>query len=78
MATESQHGNIGGAIYHVADAYVWSAIYYLDSPTDFREYLPLRKVSKLKCASKLVLGLALMFVVAVAALALLSRALIFS
>lgn len=77
MATHPQHGNIGGTTYHVGDAYVWSAIYYLDSPTDFREYLPVGKVRKLKCASKLVLGLALMIFVVVAGVAIISRALIF-
>ncbi len=25
---------------HVADCYIWAAIQYLDSPTDYREYLP--------------------------------------
>ena len=77
MATQPQHGNIGGATYRVGDAYVWSAIFYLDSPTDFRECLPVRRVSKLRCASKRVLGLALMLVVVVAGLAIISRALIF-
>lgn len=76
MATQPQHGNIGGATYHVGDPYVWSAIYYLDSPTDFREYLPMRKVSRRKCASRLALGLAVVLVVVVG-LAIISRALIF-
>lgn len=31
---------IGGRTLHVRDCYVWSEIYYLDSPTDYREYLP--------------------------------------
>ena len=31
---------IGGRLFHIKDCYVWSAIYYLDSPTDYREYLP--------------------------------------
>ena len=26
--------------FHVADRYIWAQIYYLDSPTDYREYLP--------------------------------------
>jgi hypothetical protein len=30
----------GGDAFYVGDCYVWSAIYYLDSPTDYREYLP--------------------------------------
>jgi hypothetical protein len=29
----------GGGI-HIGDCYVWAEIYYLDSPTDYREYLP--------------------------------------
>jgi len=29
----------GGQDYHIADCYVWAAIYYLDSRTDYREYL---------------------------------------
>jgi len=31
---------IGGCPIHVKDCYIWSEIYYLDSPTDYREYLP--------------------------------------
>ena len=26
--------------FHVSDCYIWSEIHYLDSPTDYREYLP--------------------------------------
>lgn len=26
--------------FHVRDCYIWSEIQYLDSPTDYREYLP--------------------------------------
>ena len=29
-----------GTSFHVKDCYVWSEIYYLDSATDYREYLP--------------------------------------
>ena len=29
-----------GEEFHVADAYIWAQIYYLDSPTDYREHLP--------------------------------------
>lgn len=29
-----------GKSFHVGDCYVWSTIYYLDSPTDYRECLP--------------------------------------
>ena len=33
---------IGGYSVHVGDCYIWSEIYYLDSDTDYREYLPER------------------------------------
>lgn len=29
-----------GESFHVRDCYVWAEIFYLDSPTDYREYLP--------------------------------------
>jgi len=32
--------DIGGRPMRVTDCYIWSEIYYLDSPTDYREYLP--------------------------------------
>jgi len=38
---------IGGDVFYVGDCYIWSAIYYLDSPTDYREYLPPHGVSPL-------------------------------
>jgi hypothetical protein len=31
---------VGGTTVHVGDCYVWAAIFYLDSPTDYRECLP--------------------------------------
>ncbi len=31
---------IGGTVAHIGDCYVWAEIYYLDSPTDYRELLP--------------------------------------
>jgi hypothetical protein len=34
---------IGGSTVHVGDCYVWAAISYLDSPTDYRECLPYRR-----------------------------------
>jgi len=42
---EEQPGKpqIGGSSVHVGDCYVWAAISYLDSPTDYREYLPHRR-----------------------------------
>jgi hypothetical protein len=30
----------GGKHVHVDDCYIWSEIHYLDSTTDYREYLP--------------------------------------
>ena len=35
---------IGGQPIHIRDCYVWAEIYYLDSPTNYREYLPLQPV----------------------------------
>jgi hypothetical protein len=71
MATQPQRAHIGGTPYRIADTYVWAAIYYLDSPTDFRECLPRsRRVSVLR------FGLALAVVAGVAGLAALSRVLL--
>jgi hypothetical protein len=40
---------IGGQTIHVGDCYVWAEIYYLDSSTDYREYIsnpiPQRRVA---------------------------------
>ena len=33
------NGESEGGI-RIGDCYVWAEIYYLDSPTDYREYLP--------------------------------------
>jgi hypothetical protein len=35
---------IGGESVHVGDCYIWAAISYLDSPTDYRKYLPCNRV----------------------------------
>jgi hypothetical protein len=35
-----QEKQFGGKPIQVRDCYVWAEIYYLDSPTDYREYLP--------------------------------------
>lgn len=35
---KKQHA--GGTAFHVSDCRVWAEIDYLDSPTDYREYLP--------------------------------------
>ena len=31
---------------HLGDCYIWSEIYYLDSPTDYRECLPPQRISR--------------------------------
>jgi hypothetical protein len=36
----NQEKQISGESYHVRDCYVWAEIFYLDSATDYREYLP--------------------------------------
>ena len=43
MSDNTDLHKIGGSSAHVADCYVWAEIYYLDSPTDYREYLPGRR-----------------------------------
>ena len=35
---------LGGYSVHVGDCYIWSEIYYLDSPTDYRECLLLHPI----------------------------------
>jgi hypothetical protein len=40
MANTIQRKEIGSEGIHVRDRYVWTEIYYLDSPSDYREYLP--------------------------------------
>jgi hypothetical protein len=40
MSDLTQHRQIGGTGIHVGDCYVWAEIHYLDSPTDYREFLP--------------------------------------
>src|SRR5437667_11827664 len=35
---------LGGYSVHVGDCYIWSEIYYLDSPTDYRECLPPHRI----------------------------------
>lgn len=32
--------NTGGTAFKVSDCRIWAEIHYLDSPTDYREYLP--------------------------------------
>ena len=40
MADLTHHKEIGGEAIHVRDCYIWAEIHYLDSPSDYREYLP--------------------------------------
>ena len=40
METRPGKEQIGGSAVHVGDCYIWAAISYLDSPTDYRECLP--------------------------------------
>ena len=35
----NQYKQIGGEPVHIRDCHVWAEIYYLDSNTDYREYL---------------------------------------
>jgi hypothetical protein len=37
MADQTKH--TGGMVFHVTECYIWAAIFYLDSPTDYRECL---------------------------------------
>jgi hypothetical protein len=39
MSDPNKHTSSGGAATHVGDCYIWAEIYYLDSATDYREYL---------------------------------------
>jgi len=50
------HERIGGHAVHVGDCHVWAEIFYLDSPTNYREYLPRRLEMGLKpCGGRLVM-----------------------
>jgi hypothetical protein len=40
MSDLLKEGNAAGTRFRVGDYHVWAAIQYLDSPTDYREYLP--------------------------------------
>jgi hypothetical protein len=40
MGNLANHQRTSGAGIHIGDCYVWAAISYLDSQTDYREYLP--------------------------------------
>ena len=39
MGKTTGPSQLGGGTTHVGDSYVWAEIYYLDSPTDYHEYL---------------------------------------
>jgi len=41
----NQYKQIGGEPVHIRDCYVWAEIYYLDSMTDYREFIPERSYS---------------------------------
>ena len=47
MGELTNQKEVGGDAIHVRDCYVWAEIYYLDSPTDFREYLPQTRFQQL-------------------------------
>lgn len=40
MSERMKEGDVAGTSFRVGDPYIWAEIYYLDSPTDYREYLP--------------------------------------
>jgi hypothetical protein len=40
MANPAERKKIGGEAVHIGDCRVWAEISYLDSSTDYREYLP--------------------------------------
>lgn len=48
-------GRAGGRAFYVADCYIWAEISYLDSSTDYREYLPIKKTNWSSGADDLVL-----------------------
>jgi hypothetical protein len=48
------HGFAMGSL-HIQDCFVWAEIYYLDSPTDYREYVPQSHVQLRTTSSDLVM-----------------------
>jgi hypothetical protein len=46
-------GQIGGDCFRTKDCHIWAAIFYLDSPTDYRECLP-KAASVVRSDSELV------------------------
>jgi hypothetical protein len=55
METRPGKDEIGGSAVHVGDCYIWAAISYLDSPTDYRECLPYRRRRTLLSDNELVM-----------------------
>jgi len=55
MRQPSHDEHIGGTAAHVGDCFVWAEIYYLDSPTDYREYLPIHHRQAVRIDSQLVM-----------------------
>jgi len=55
MGQRIQQEHIGGTAAHVGDCLVWAEIYYLDSPTDYREYLPNHHCQPVRIDSPLVM-----------------------
>ena len=51
MADLTRTNNIGGDAFHIRDSYIWAEIYYLDSPSDYREYLPHNQLRRESFAS---------------------------
>jgi hypothetical protein len=45
MREMSDPEEVGGETIRIGDCFVWSEIYYLDSPTDYCEYIPNKKPS---------------------------------
>ena len=46
MGKSAKKQHAGGAAFYVGDCRVWAEINYLDSPTDYREYLPAAKTRR--------------------------------
>jgi hypothetical protein len=55
MGQRIHEEQVGGTAAHVGDCLVWAEIYYLDSPTDYREYLPNHHRQPVRIDSQLVM-----------------------
>jgi hypothetical protein len=40
MADLTKGKGVAGSSFHISDCYIWAEIFYLDSSSDYREYLP--------------------------------------